>query len=74
MRYCREKKQIEMSVGELCDMAYRSGDIDSRAVRSSRERAAEGVKIHKKLQGREDLNFVPEMPLSCVTEHGGIRF
>ena len=51
MKYNIDRDQIEMSVRELCESALINGDIDCR--RSPvplRERAAEGKKIHKKLQ------------------------
>ena len=51
MRYDKDSDHIEMSVRELCESALLGGDIDChRPPVNLRERAAEGQKVHQKLQ------------------------
>lgn len=51
MRYDADRDQIELSVRELCELALLRGDIDCRRSPAElRERAAEGQRVHQKLQ------------------------
>ena len=75
MKYDIERDQVELSVRSLCELALLSGDIDCR--RSSGdlfERAAEGQKIHKKLQNSFGMLYHSEVELQNVSKLDEIYF
>ena len=75
MKYDIDRDQIELSVRELCEMATLHGDIDNR--RSSKnlyERAAEGQRVHKKLQSSYGADYHAEVELRNVSKLGDIFF
>ncbi len=76
MRYNTEQDTVELSVRELCSIAFKSGDIDSRAShRKERQNNAEiGKAVHKKLQSEAKGDYNAEYTLSNIIESGGIRF
>lgn len=67
MQYDVERSAILLSVGELCELATRSGDLDlrsGRGKRSSSERALLGARIHRRLQDKGGAQYNAEVPLS----------
>lgn len=62
------KQEIKISVRNLVEFILRSGDIDSGFVRSS-NRAVEGTRIHKKIQGSSDESYEPEVTLKYEIEY-----
>ncbi len=77
MKYDVERAVVMLSVTELCARATVEGDLDLRFGKSrfpSPARAAEGVKIHKKLQRASEVRYDAEVPLSLSTVFGGLTF
>lgn len=75
MKYNIERDQIELSVRSLCELALLSGDIDCR--RSGvdlYERAAEGQKIHQKIQNSFGALYHGEVELRNATKLDEITF
>ena len=67
MRYDVERSAVLLSVGELCELALRAGDLDLRAGkgrRSSSERALLGTRIHQRLQTERGARYAAEVPLT----------
>ena len=65
MRYDVERSAVLLSVGELCELALRAGDLDLRAGkgrRSSAERALLGTRIHQRLQTERGARYAAEVP------------
>ena len=55
MHYDEGRSAVTLSVGELCELALRAGDLDLRAGKgtgkhSMAERALLGTRIHQRLQ------------------------
>lgn len=63
---------IKLSVRELVEFVYKSGDISSKAM--SANRALEGIKAHKILQSQMDENYHREFYLKREFELNGILF
>lgn len=64
MKYDIEKDYIELSVRSLCEAALLTGDIDCRkGVVDIYARAAEGQKVHKKLQASFGTQYHSEVEL-----------
>ena len=76
MKYNAERQQIELSVGELCDLALLSGDIDCRRSSHSKryDRAKEGGAIHRKLQNEFGPSYHSEVELKNVSKLDEIYF
>ncbi|MGE5631310.1 MAG: hypothetical protein ACM3TR_09475 [Caulobacteraceae bacterium] len=71
--------EIRISVRELVEFAYRSGDLDSRFTGMSR--ALEGAKLHRKLQSlnsekavNEGERYQKEISISYGTDYKGLFF
>ncbi len=73
MKYNGENQTIEMSVRELCALAMKHGDIDSRfpPLPSS---LLEGAEIHRTLQKEAGGYYNPEVPLEATVLHEGIHY
>ncbi|MDO4288971.1 MAG: ATP-dependent DNA helicase [Eubacterium sp.] len=63
---------IELSVRSLVEFILRSGSIDSRF--GGFDRAAEGARIHRKLQKEAGEGYQPEVSLSETTDYRGFCF
>ncbi len=89
MHYNKTDACIELSVRELCALAYRGGSIDNRYPRQGLfERASEGREAHEALRRRyeagegrdaavglgEDATYHAELPLRHVAKCDGITF
>mgnify|MGYP003322028246 CR=1 FL=1 len=78
MRYNIERACIEMSVRELCEMAYAGGDLDLRpgtgGGRPSFLRAVLGAKIHRKLQAAAGAGYQAEVTMTHTEQFRGIIF
>lgn len=60
-------KKIKISVRELVEFIFRSGDIErGTGGRQSTEAMQEGSKIHRKIQKRMGVNYKAEVPLSIT--------
>lgn len=73
------EKEIRISVRELVEYAYRSGDLDSRFVGMGK--ALEGAKLHQKIQGfRKDASaddgevYHKEVSISKIITFGDLTF
>ncbi len=75
MYYNPKEDKIELSVRELCAMAFRSGDLDTRPSFVSRFEAAHaGREIHKKLQKAWGHHYHSEVPLRHECRLGDVAF
>ena len=64
MYYNPKEDKIELSVRELCALAFQSGDLDTRTSSSSRFEAAHvGREIHQRLQKEHGPAYHPEVTL-----------
>ncbi len=63
---------IKLSVRELVEFVYKSGDINLKAM--SADRALEGIKAHKILQSQMDENYQKEFYLKKEFELNNILF
>lgn len=64
MYYNPKEDKIELSVRELCALAFESGDLDTRSFAQSRYEAAHvGREIHQKLQSAWGEDYHSEVPL-----------
>lgn len=67
------KKEIRISVRNLVEFIFRSGDIDSQFMSNSR--ALEGTKAHQKVQkNNEYKSYTPEVTLKYDIEYKGFNF
>lgn len=55
--------QVKISVRNLVEFIFRSGDISSGDGTIAKEAMQEGSKIHRKIQGKMGLNYEAEVPL-----------
>ncbi len=77
MKYDVERAVITLSVGELCELALLSGDLDLRPGRGKRRdaaRAAVGSRIHRKLQREAGVLYEAEVPMTNTTLLRGIAY
>ncbi len=75
MKYDIERDQIELSVRSLCESALLSGDIDChRSSVNLYQRAAEGQKIHRKLQNSFGMLYHSEIELQNVSKLDEVYF
>ena len=62
---------LKISVRNLVEFVFRSGDIDNRrATLGEREAMQEGSRIHRKIQGRMGTDYTPEVPLKITVGIG----
>ena len=60
----RELTRIRISVRNLVEFIFRSGDIDNRIGKGAQKEAMqEGSRIHRKIQGRMGMEYRAEVPL-----------
>lgn len=63
------KKELHISVRNLVEFIFREGDIDNRRSRTqSAEAMLEGSRIHRKIQGEMDREYMAEVPLKITIE------
>ncbi len=77
MRYDVDRAVITLSVGELCALAYRDGDLDLRPGMGkllSPERALLGAEAHRKLQAAAGEDYQAEVPLSSTELFHGLCY
>lgn len=80
MHYDIERSAVVLSVGELCDLALRQGDLDHRGGgsgsgrHSSPARALLGTRIHQRLQAERGALYRAEAELSNTMLVEGICF
>ena len=61
--------QLHISVRNLVEFIFRSGDIDNRVGKTANTDAMmEGTRIHKKIQNSMDDGYMPEVPLKYVVD------
>lgn len=66
----QEKTQISISVRQLVEFLYNTGDIDDRSSGKMRlEAMQEGGRIHRKLQRRAGAGYHAEVPLKHVVSY-----
>ncbi|MBP1744208.1 MAG: ATP-dependent helicase, partial [Firmicutes bacterium] len=67
------KSEIRISVRNLVEFIFRSGDIDSQFISNSR--ALEGTKAHQKVQKDNGYaGYTPEVALKYTVEYKGFNF
>ena len=60
----RELTRIRISVRNLVEFIFRSGDIDNRIGKGAQKEAMqEGSRMHRKIQGRMGIEYRAEVPL-----------
>ena len=60
----RELTRIRISVRNLVEFIFRSGDIDNRIGKGAQKEAMqEGSRMHRKIQGRMGMEYRAEVPL-----------
>ena len=60
----RELTRIRISVRNLVEFIFRSGDIDNRIGKGAQKEAMqEGCRMHRKIQGRMGMEYRAEVPL-----------
>ena len=60
----RELTRIRISVRNLVEFIFRSGDIDNRIGKGAQKEAMqEGSRMHRKIQGRMGMDYRAEVPL-----------
>ncbi len=64
--------EIVLSIRALCEFLLRSGSIDSRF--SGLDRAAEGSRIHRRLQKQAGPDYTAEVPLRLDVEADGFCY
>lgn len=74
MRYHVDKGTLELSVRELCDLAHKSGSIDTRHPPKRREAMQAGGELHRRLQERGGEGYLAEVPLSYTTVYDGVSY
>ncbi len=75
MRYDVDRDHVELSVRELCELALLRGNIDChRSPSSLRERAAEGQRIHQKLQTSFGAFYHGEVELRNTSKADEVYF
>ncbi len=75
MRYDIDRDHVELSVRELCELALLRGNIDChRSPSSLRERAAEGQRIHQKLQTSFGAFYHSEVELRNTSKADEVYF
>ena len=65
-------ESIKLSVRELVEFIYKSGDLNFKSMRP--ERAMDGIKAHKLLQSKMDDNYQKEVFLKYEFEYNNILF
>lgn len=62
-----EKTKLHISVRNLVEFIFRSGDIDNRSGKlQSADAMLEGTRIHKKIQKSKGEGYIAEVPLTYV--------
>ncbi|MBQ7335827.1 MAG: ATP-dependent DNA helicase, partial [Clostridia bacterium] len=77
MKYDTNRAVVTLSVTELCAYALSSGDLDLRpgmGKRFSKERAAVGSAVHRKLQREAGAQYTPEVTLTHTELFGSLCF
>ncbi len=75
MYYNTKDDRIELSVRELCALAFRSGDLDTRLPPTSRAEASRiGREMHKRLQKEHGEGYHPEVTLRHEFRLDGLTF
>ena len=65
----KRNMQLHISVRNLVEFIFRSGDIDNRVGKTANTDAMmEGTRIHKKIQNSMDDGYMPEVPLKYVVD------
>ena len=63
------KRTLSLSVHQLVDYLFRSGDIDDRVFNS--ETMQEGSRLHSSYQSKQGEGYISELALSCTLELEG---
>ena len=75
MYYNAKDDIIELSVRELCALAFQSGDLDTRLPPSSRAEASRvGREVHQRLQKEHGEGYHPEVTLHHECRLDGLTF
>lgn len=65
-----KKEQTKLSVRNLVEFVFRSGDLDNRrSTRADMEAMQKGSRLHRKIQGRMGSNYLSEQPLIWEVEY-----
>ncbi len=67
------RREIKLSIRDLVEYTERSGDIDDR-FRDTFDRAKEGQKIHKMIQKKYEVGFLPEVTLKNTTSYKSVDY
>lgn len=65
-------ESIHLAVRQLCEFLLHTGSIDNRF--GGGDRAAEGSRIHRKLQKEAGEEYQAEVPLSLTVSLGGEEY
>ena len=75
MYYNAKDDKIELSVRELCALAFQSGDLDTRLPPTSRAEASRvGREVHQRLQKEHGEGYHPEVTLHHECRLDGLTF
>ena len=74
LTYRADCAAVEVSVGELCRMALKSGDLDRSLFRASARRMQEGTALHKLLRESAGLDYTAEVPLCHSETYEGMTY
>ena len=76
LTYNADRAAIEISVGELCRMALKCGDLDRSLFRAGLWRMQEGTSLHSMLQEEagKTYGYSAEVPLSLTTVYDGLTY
>lgn len=65
-----EKEQAKLSVRNLVEFVFQSGDLDNRrSTRADMDAMQKGSRLHRKIQGRMGSNYLPEQSLVWNVEY-----
>ncbi len=73
VKYQSNTCSVVLSVGELCERAYSSGDLGSR-YRTKPEARQLGADIHREIQSEGGIFYTPEVSLSNTCIYDGIYY
>ena len=74
LTYNADRATIEVSVGELCRMALKYGDLDHSLFRAGAWHRQEGTSLHAMLQEAAGPEYTAEVPLSNTMLFEGLNY
>ena len=73
MKYVEDSCAVELSVRELCSLAFSGGDLDSKR-RVSFSDMQKGSENHRRIQRDVGVFYTPEVELSNTSVYDGIYY